>query len=110
MISYLVPPSRVRRLQRDPADRARASSSWTGPALGARVRLADLLRVDEMLAVRGSLARPVSGLAIDSRRVTQGDVFFALPGRRWRVRCSPWRAAGHDQLPGSPVPGPSAPA
>jgi UDP-N-acetylmuramoyl-L-alanyl-D-glutamate--2,6-diaminopimelate ligase len=50
--------------------------------LGARVRLADLLRVDEMLAVRGSLARPVSGLAIDSRRVTPGDVFFALPGRR----------------------------
>ena len=82
MISYLVPPSRVRRLQRDPADRARASSAWTGPVLGARVRLADLLRVDEMLAVRGSLARPVSGLAIDSRRVTPGDVFFALPGRR----------------------------
>ena len=43
MISYLVPPSRVRRLQRDPADRARASSAWTGPVLGARVRLADLL-------------------------------------------------------------------
>lgn len=81
MISYLVPPSRARRVPGSTRP-VRTASGWTGPVLGSRVRLADLLRVDEMLAVRGSLARPVTGLAIDSRRVAPGEVFFALPGRR----------------------------
>ncbi len=82
MISYLLPPARMRRTQRDAAGRPRASSTWTGPVLRSGVRLADLLRVDEILAVRGALSRSVSGLAIDSRRVAPGEVFFALPGRR----------------------------
>lgn len=81
MISYLVPPSRTRRASGD-SRRSRTASGWTGPVLGSRVRLADLLRVDEMQAVRGSLSRAVTGLAIDSRRVAPGEVFFALPGRR----------------------------
>ncbi len=45
-------------------------------------KLSDFLSEDEVIAVRGSLARPISGLAIDSRRVVPGNVFFALPGLR----------------------------
>ncbi|HZP61588.1 MAG TPA: Mur ligase domain-containing protein, partial [Opitutaceae bacterium] len=36
----------------------------------------------ELLAVKGPLDRPISGLVIDSRRVVPGSVFFALPGHR----------------------------
>ena len=45
-------------------------------------KLSDYLHEDEVTAVKGSLARPISGLAIDSRRVVPGNVFFALPGLR----------------------------
>ncbi len=45
-------------------------------------KLSDYLSEDEVSAVKGSLARPISGLAIDSRRVVPGNVFFALPGLR----------------------------
>lgn len=82
MISYVLPPRRERRTPRDPAGRDRSWSGWSGPASPPRLRLADLVRVDELRKVCGSLARPVSGLAIDSRRVVPGDVFFALPGHR----------------------------
>jgi UDP-N-acetylmuramoyl-L-alanyl-D-glutamate--2,6-diaminopimelate ligase len=43
-------------------------------------------RLDRLLAdggwsgVRGAIDRPVSGIATDSRRVSPGEVFFALPG------------------------------
>ena len=82
MISYVLPPRRERRKPRDPAGRYRSWSGWRGPACPPSLRLADLVRVDELRKVGGSLARPVSGLAIDSRRVVPGDVFFALPGHR----------------------------
>ncbi|MCF3648991.1 UDP-N-acetylmuramoyl-L-alanyl-D-glutamate--2,6-diaminopimelate ligase [Synoicihabitans lomoniglobus] len=45
-------------------------------------KLSDYLSEDEVIAVKGSLSRPISGLAIDSRRVVPGNVFFALPGLR----------------------------
>lgn len=82
MISYLLPPVPARPLPRGRAGRDRASPTWSGPAIPSRLRLADLLRSDELRTVRGSLTRPVSGLAIDSRRVVPGDVFFALPGHQ----------------------------
>ncbi len=44
--------------------------------------LSDCLREDVILAVKGPLERPISGLAIDSRRVMPGSLFFALRGRR----------------------------
>ncbi len=44
--------------------------------------LSDLLTDDEILAVRGPLDRPVTGIVMDSRRVVPGNVFFALPGLR----------------------------
>jgi UDP-N-acetylmuramoyl-L-alanyl-D-glutamate--2,6-diaminopimelate ligase len=45
-------------------------------------RLSDYFREGEILASKGDLDVPVSGLVLDSRRVVPGSVFFALPGRR----------------------------
>ncbi len=45
-------------------------------------KLADYFREDELVAVRGTLDRPISGLVMDSRRVVPGNLFFALPGLR----------------------------
>ncbi len=44
--------------------------------------LLDLFSDGEILASRGPLDRPVSGIVMDSRRVVPGNVFFALPGLR----------------------------
>lgn len=49
-------------------------------------RAATVPRLDDLLAdggwsgVRGAIDRPISGIATDSRRVSPGQVFFALPG------------------------------
>ncbi len=45
-------------------------------------QLADYFRADTVLAAKGRLDRPISGLALDSRRVVPGSLFFALPGLR----------------------------
>jgi UDP-N-acetylmuramoyl-L-alanyl-D-glutamate--2,6-diaminopimelate ligase len=45
-------------------------------------KLSDYFGEGEILAVKGSLDRPISGLVMDSRRVVPGTLFFALPGRR----------------------------
>jgi len=45
-------------------------------------KLSDYFHDGEIVAVKGSLDRPISGLAIDSRRVVPGMLFFALPGHR----------------------------
>ena len=44
--------------------------------------LSDYINEDEILALKGSLERPISGLVMDSRRVVPGNLFFALPGLR----------------------------
>jgi UDP-N-acetylmuramoyl-L-alanyl-D-glutamate--2,6-diaminopimelate ligase len=46
------------------------------------LKLSDLFSPGEVLAVKGSLDRPISGLVMDSRRVVPGTLFFALPGLR----------------------------
>ena len=45
-------------------------------------KLSDYFHENEILAVKGALDRPISGLVIDSRRVVPGTLFFALPGLR----------------------------
>lgn len=45
-------------------------------------KLSDYLNEDDAIAIKGELARPISGLSIDSRRVMPGNVYFALPGHR----------------------------
>jgi UDP-N-acetylmuramoyl-L-alanyl-D-glutamate--2,6-diaminopimelate ligase len=44
--------------------------------------LRELLEAVETLAVRGATELEVRGLCLDSRRVSPGEVFFALPGVR----------------------------
>jgi UDP-N-acetylmuramoyl-L-alanyl-D-glutamate--2,6-diaminopimelate ligase len=44
--------------------------------------LSSYLNEDEILAAKGVLERPISGLVMDSRRVVPGNLFFALPGLR----------------------------
>lgn len=56
-------------------------------ALGQRIfkmapKLSDFFQQDEIATVRGDLDRPISGIAMDSRRVVPGNLFFALPGLR----------------------------
>ncbi|HEY4300460.1 MAG TPA: UDP-N-acetylmuramoyl-L-alanyl-D-glutamate--2,6-diaminopimelate ligase [Candidatus Didemnitutus sp.] len=45
-------------------------------------KLSDYLPPEEIVASKGDRNRPISGLAMDSRRVMAGNLFFALPGRR----------------------------
>lgn len=45
-------------------------------------KISDYFPEGEILAVKGSLDRPISGLVMDSRRVVPGTMFFALTGRR----------------------------
>jgi UDP-N-acetylmuramoyl-L-alanyl-D-glutamate--2,6-diaminopimelate ligase len=45
-------------------------------------KLQDYFPGDEIVAVKGDLDRPISGLTMDSRRVVPGNLFFALPGLR----------------------------
>lgn len=45
-------------------------------------KLSDYFAEGEILAVKGSLERPISGVVMDSRRVLPGALYFALPGLR----------------------------
>ncbi|MEY4489813.1 MAG: hypothetical protein RIQ79_2321 [Verrucomicrobiota bacterium] len=66
------PEARPRRASADPFSRA----------LKMAPQLSDLFSDDEIVSLRGTLERPISGLVMDSRRVVPGNVFFALPGLR----------------------------
>ena len=49
-------------------------------------KLQDYFTDDDIIAVKGGLDRPISGITMDSRRVVPGNLFFALPGLRDRRR------------------------
>jgi UDP-N-acetylmuramoyl-L-alanyl-D-glutamate--2,6-diaminopimelate ligase len=59
-----------------------SSRPTVSPAFQAAPLLADLFADGEIIASRGPLDRPFSGIVMDSRRVVPGNVFFALPGLR----------------------------
>jgi UDP-N-acetylmuramoyl-L-alanyl-D-glutamate--2,6-diaminopimelate ligase len=50
-------------------------------------KLSDYFQDGDFLHSKGDLERPISGLAMDSRRVMPGNVFFALSGRRTDGSC-----------------------
>ena len=62
--------------------RTRHESTALNRVFKTAPKLADYFRDGEILSLKGVLDRPISGLAIDSRRVVPGNLFFALPGRR----------------------------
>lgn len=83
MISYLTPNySLIHAFQTRPARRTRRESLAINRVFKMAPKLSDYFREEEIIAVKGTLDRPISGLAIDSRRVVPGTLFFALPGLR----------------------------
>jgi len=65
-----------------PLRRAKADYREYNRAFKMAPILSDYVNEDEILAIKGSLSRPISGLVMDSRRVVPGNLFFALPGLR----------------------------
>jgi len=62
--------------------RSRREAAVSGRVFKMAPKLSDFFADTDVLAVRGPLDRPISGLAMDSRRVVPGQVFFALSGQR----------------------------
>jgi len=64
-----------------PASRAPRAAAAAPKGFRQVPRLSDYVRGAEILAAKGTRERAISGLAVDSRRVGPGMLFFALPGR-----------------------------
>ncbi len=87
MIGYLVPNypliAAFRTLPAvSPRARSRGAARLSQEIFKMAPKLSDFFNEDEIVASKGDLERPISGLAMDSRRVMPGNLFFALPGRR----------------------------
>lgn len=65
-----------------PKTRTRPAARLAQRIFKTAPKLSDYFREGEYLSHKGDLDRPISGLALDSRRVQPGNVFFAVPGRR----------------------------
>ncbi len=83
MIGYLTPNYPLIAAFRSlPATRRRPVDRASQQIFKMAPKLSDFLNDDEIVASKGDLDRPISGLAIDSRRVMHGNLFFAVKGRR----------------------------
>ncbi len=83
MIGYLVQNyPLIHAFQVTPTRRNRGETLAAGRIFRQAAKLADCFGSGEIVAVKGPLDRPLSSLAIDSRRVLPGALFFALPGSR----------------------------
>ncbi len=65
-----------------PVRRTRQESLAANRIIKMAPKLSDCFADGEVIAVKGLLERPISGLVHDSRRVVPGNLFFALPGLR----------------------------
>lgn len=80
MIGYLLPNyPLVAAFRAPPVRRARTAPRGL---LASAPKISSYFHDADILASRGDLDRPISGLVMDSRRVLPGSLFFALPGRR----------------------------
>lgn len=68
--------------QASPRGRTREETQIRNRVFKMAPKLSDYFGEAEIVAVKGSLDRPISGLVLDSRRVVPGNLFFALPGLR----------------------------
>ena len=83
MIGYLTPNyPLVAAFRSLPKTRTRPADPVSQRIFKMAPKLSDYFRDGEFLSSKGDLERPISGLAMDSRRVMPGNLFFALPGRR----------------------------
>ena len=83
MIGYLTPNyPLIAAFRALPAQPSRVADPEARKLFSSAPRLSDYLPEAEILASKGDLDRPLSGLAMDSRRVMPGNLYFALPGRR----------------------------
>jgi UDP-N-acetylmuramoyl-L-alanyl-D-glutamate--2,6-diaminopimelate ligase len=83
VIGYLIQNhSLIHAFQPRPARRTRRETIALNRVFKTAPKLSDFFRESEVVAVKGELERPISGLAIDSRRVAPGNLFFALPSLR----------------------------
>ncbi len=83
MIGYLTfNDSLIRAFQSRPVSRVRRQPLADHRVFLQAPKLADYFADSDVIAVKGELDRRISGIAIDSRRVAPGNVFFALPGQR----------------------------
>jgi len=72
----------IRAFQPSPFGRTRKEDKLFTEIVRMAPKLQNYFEDGELLAVKGPLDRPISGLVMDSRRVVPGNVFFALPGHR----------------------------
>jgi UDP-N-acetylmuramoyl-L-alanyl-D-glutamate--2,6-diaminopimelate ligase len=72
----------IHAFQTRPLGRTRKEVKFVSNIFRMAPKLQDLFEDGELVAVKGALDRPISGLVMDSRRVVPGNLFFALPGHR----------------------------
>jgi UDP-N-acetylmuramoyl-L-alanyl-D-glutamate--2,6-diaminopimelate ligase len=72
----------IHAFQSRPLGRTRKEAKLVSNIFRMAPKLQELFEDGELLAVKGALDRPISGLVMDSRRVVPGNLFFALPGYR----------------------------
>ncbi|WP_404423195.1 UDP-N-acetylmuramoyl-L-alanyl-D-glutamate--2,6-diaminopimelate ligase [Nibricoccus sp. IMCC34717] len=83
MIGYLIHDATLINAFRAPATgRARSRTLSEQKVIKMAPKLSDFFNEAQVVAVKGTLDRPISGLVMDSRRVVPGNLFFALPGLR----------------------------
>jgi UDP-N-acetylmuramoyl-L-alanyl-D-glutamate--2,6-diaminopimelate ligase len=83
VIGYLTPNyPLVAAFRSLPKTRTRPADRISRQIFKMAPKLSDYFQDGDVRASKGDLDRPISGLAMDSRRVMPGNLFFALPGRR----------------------------
>ncbi len=83
MIGYLTQNHPlIQAFQSSPRGRTRKETLARNRELKMAPKLSDYFKEDEIVASKGPLDRPISGIVMDSRRVVPGNLFFALPGLR----------------------------
>ena len=83
MIGYLAPNySLIAAFRAQPKARTRRADRVSQRIFKSAPKISDYFNDGDYLSCKGDLDRPISGLAMDSRRVLPGNLFFALPGRR----------------------------
>ena len=85
MIGYLAQNhALIRAFRTRPLRRARADFREYNRAFKMAPILSDYIGEKEILSLKGSLDRPISGLVMDSRRVVPGNLFFRPSGTAHR--------------------------